>query len=1340
MNKLYLTLLLVAATAASALAIPACPEPCVVTQPDGTQFTLCLVGDEFLHFNTTVDGYSVVKDAAGYYVYAQKQDGELVATSVIARDPASRSESDNQYLSGIEKYIAPDMSDEASELRSSLKSMTSARPKLHGYGDIDLDKFRGLVILVYFNDLEFCRDDALEIFTNMVCEKDYAGVPSATDSTSIIEYGGSVRDYYYENSAGQFDPTFDVVGPVKIDYSVLDANGTSKGSTFAKAACRAADSLVDFSNYDTDGDGTVDMVYFIYAGNGSNYTGNDSGYIWPHASSMSNLTLDGVKLSRYACSVELYGTTSSTLDGIGTICHEFSHVLGLDDLYDTDYASSGGTSVHPGYWSVMASASYLNYGRTPAGYSLYERYALGFTTPEVINESGSYTVTPLQDSNAGYRIDSGTANEFFLLEDRKKEGWDAYLPGAGMLVWRVDSTDTDVWEDNDVNVNPDHNYYELLRAVPSKASTSGSTYDPFPGSGLITRITNDTDPSLKSWTGAECEWIIRYIAKTSDDVTFTVVPDETSLVETFETMPTFSADTSGVQGIYTKWYFVNAPVVQCPDDSTGDGEQLLTFNGTGFITSSTMLTAEELTSIRFTAWNTSTIDATFSLYLSSDNGATWTEYFGSDSTTAATVAPSASGEVCTISLGLENVSFQFRIGLTSANPAGTCYIDDITVVYDGAMLADLEGSGTADDPYQIATVAQWNTIAQRMADESNDYSNRYIVLANDIGCGYNEITPWGYGTSTAFNGNLDGQGYTISDFIAEATSTYYGPIFIKVGADAVISDLTVEGSLTASYTYCGGVAGAVYGTMRNVTSRVDVSGSQNCTSGFAGQMNAGATLEGCVFEGTVSSTGLYTSGLVGTSARGATYIDCGNRGEVYYTGSSATSYTAGLIGYAYYCTLTRCFNEGSVGSSSSDAGGFAGLMAMAASSSTDSVAFVFDGCWNSADISSSFSNAGLVFTGSTTTTMNMTGCYNTGNITSNYSSSKSSAYTAGLVANYFIGSTYTGCYNTGTITSAAPNYAAGLLGYYRATPSESDTTIISGCYNAGDVTTGGKYAAGIVGSAPSYTEIYDCFNVGDITATNYAGGIVALNAANLTRVYSLGTMAGDSYIGGIAGTQSAEGTISQAYFAGEISTDGNSGAIVGTNAYTSGVTDAYYLNSATSECGTALSRAELAKLDLGSGWTAGDDYTYPRLEALADVDYAIAYAAAVIPSGGDSYESITGGFSVGAPDGVVWTASTSAISIEGNKATFTEAYSGTATLTATAGDAVAVTELTCSVTEPGVDGIQATGAESRTVVDERLYTPAGALVAQPAAGTSKSVYIVVRTYDDGTTATVKEVR
>lgn len=557
-------------TTGAAKAVPAYPGTFTAKQSDGSTVELRLCGDEWMSFTTTADGFSVVKDNNGNYVYAQLLDGQLAATNIVAHNADMRTPQELQFRNNTPKMLRPQLTPpirkaKAAEEALRINSRQGAAPFF------EYSKFRGLVILVAYNDCDFSREDYAEIADSMINQRGFNGYMTNAALPEHINYTGSVRDYFYDNSAGLFDPHFDVVGPVKIDHSMYEGRNNYPG--LQTAALIAADSLVNYKDYDTDGNGTVDMVYFIFAGSGSNFGSNDSRLLWPHASYIPSLSLDGVRFGRYACSTELFGTPSNKLlDGIGTICHEFSHVLGLCDEYDTDYAGSGGQSIHPGRWSVMASGPYLNNSRTPCGYSLFERYQAGFATPQLITEGGDYTLDDIDKVNTGYRINTAVDKEFFLLENRQQGKWNAYLPGHGMLVFRVDSTDTSVWTSNDINCNPSHNYYELLRVNPriNGSSPIDSGSDPMPGTSNVTELGNNTTPNLRSWTGMLTGISLSNIKETNGVITFTAAVENTpSAIEDFETMPVTTADTTGVEGRFCTWSLTGARIVSPDSLHTG---------------------------------------------------------------------------------------------------------------------------------------------------------------------------------------------------------------------------------------------------------------------------------------------------------------------------------------------------------------------------------------------------------------------------------------------------------------------------------------------------------------------------------------------------------------------------------------------------------------------------------------------------------------------------------------------------------------------------------------------------------------------------------------------------
>ena len=663
-----------------ARATPADPTPAQVTQPDGSKLTVVLHGDEFFNYLTTSDGYTVVQNEAGYYTYARLVGNHLVASDRIARD--NRTAADRNYLSGVTKGLTgKDMVERGARL---LAHRNNVLRGIGAGGHMDYSRFRGLIILINYTDRKFednipSNYTTYDFYYQMINSPGYTGYTLLSGTKK--EMTGSVRDFYYDNSNQVFDPHFDILGPVDVDFASTDARQFSGCPDIFFAAIDSLDNDVDFSDYDIDGDGTVDMVFFLVAGWGSDYSSNNRQYLWPHMNTFeASPTVDGVNFGLYACSTGMYGAEpqygNGTIGGIGTFCHEFSHVLGLPDLYDADYSASGGQSRHPSNWSVMASGFKLNNGYSPAGYSLYERYALGFAQPQVINGEDSLSLEAVDVCNSGYRLNTAVNGEYFLIENRQKTSkWDTYLPGHGMLVFRVDSTDVDIWENNQVNNDPNHMYYELLRAKYSSLNQD-SGGDPFPGTGNITTINSVTEPSLRTWSGKFSKYAITDIAESNGIITFNVVKDRSkSSIEDFESMPVgATVNEHGVAGVYADWDFYNCAVVD--NAPVGSGHVVAMDYGSYFSTTANLNKIPKV--VRFTIYNPTSTNAVYTPYYSKNNGKNWTslDYPYNIS------VPAGQTVVASFSNFPTNVPIMLRIKQTSGSSSEFCYVDDVTLYYD----------------------------------------------------------------------------------------------------------------------------------------------------------------------------------------------------------------------------------------------------------------------------------------------------------------------------------------------------------------------------------------------------------------------------------------------------------------------------------------------------------------------------------------------------------------------------------------------------------------------------------------------------------------------------------
>lgn len=499
-------------------AIPAYPKPLKVKQADGSWLTIQMRGDEHGHYVLTPDGIPLVFNARQEnYEYADWKDGKVQASGIKAVEASERTAKVKAFVESLDKSAILESFKRArlQQLQQTLSSRRNAslkagsnpqKEKLNNFPTIG--EVHSLVILVQFADTKFSTvgSDAHQFFNNMLNE------PGFTYSNGA---NGSARDFYLNSSNGRFQPQFDVIGPVTLPekYSYYGANqGSSVDNParleqFVREACTLADPLVDFSQYDHNQDGYIDNIYFFYAGKGEADSG-DGNAIWPHSAyysdmakdaglSETSLKLDGIEVGNYTCSNEINGTLITPQPaGIGTFVHEFGHVLGLADHYDVNY---GMTTFAPGSFDTMAQASYNNNGNTPAAFSAYERACLGWLDLTVLkNGVDSLNVLPdLNDSNKAYVVPVGGTNdeEYFIMENRQKKGWDAFIPGHGMLLWHIDY-DAKAWEKNELNITGTHQRVDIVEA-DNKLTDNTRAGDPFPGTSNVTQC------NLTSWAGGK---------------------------------------------------------------------------------------------------------------------------------------------------------------------------------------------------------------------------------------------------------------------------------------------------------------------------------------------------------------------------------------------------------------------------------------------------------------------------------------------------------------------------------------------------------------------------------------------------------------------------------------------------------------------------------------------------------------------------------------------------------------------------------------------------------------------------------------------------------------------
>ena len=511
MKKIFVTIVLALCCIGAAWAVPAYPGLIRHTQPDGTVIMIRVHGDEYCHWVTDASGQVLEMGVDGYYRPAP-------ASSLASRRATGR-------------------------IR---RAEANARRSAPGKRVVATGTKKFLVILVSFSNIDFEISNPQQAFHNLMNQQGY----STNGGT------GSVRDFYSDNSHGGFTPVFDVAGPYKVSNTAsyyAGSTGTAKAEEAFYEACALAEDDIDFSDYDLDGDGEIDMVFFYYAG--YNQAEGKPNTIWPHqytfqATSYKNDTFDGKKLGSYACTSELRGTSGTNMCGIGTACHEFGHAMGLPDFYDTDYTDNG-QSAAMFFFSTMDSGSYNDNGRTPPYFTIEERILLGWLTEadayREFTASGNYTIESV-DNNIAYRTLTDQDGEYFVYECRGTNGWDAGLEGHGLVVTHVDKSSRSVkilnsqgkavyptasslwssWETyNSINENGEHPCCYVVPA-PDQSNLlyqhylySGyyyfdddySDHIPFPGIEGITSFTP------RSWNGVDSSIELSNIAFSNNKVT-----------------------------------------------------------------------------------------------------------------------------------------------------------------------------------------------------------------------------------------------------------------------------------------------------------------------------------------------------------------------------------------------------------------------------------------------------------------------------------------------------------------------------------------------------------------------------------------------------------------------------------------------------------------------------------------------------------------------------------------------------------------------------------------------------------------------------------------------------
>lgn len=493
MKKLYLMLSMLFAFGAAANAVPAKKLQKVITLTNGTQVSVELRGDEYLSWWEGTDGTAYRTTAA--------DDTVFEAFDLEAQKPAAAARRARAEQGRVARLA---------RVKNSLKG---ADDKMRGLGGDHITYKgvkKGLVVLVDFKNKKFADGHDLEYYKNVINGKDFSDEEEG--------YVGSVRDYFLAQSNGQFELDFDVVGPVTMskNYGYYGNDGAyqkdEKVYEMIKEACDGIQDKVNLKDYDWDGDGEADQVFFLYAGLGQ-ASGGSAGTVWPHESELRYwpcgvLSYSTGKINTYACANELQpetqGSSRYISAGIGTICHEFSHCLGFADMYDTTGSGGYGMSV----FDVMDQGSYNGNGFVPCNYTAFERIYAGWV--EAIELESPATVKDMKSVSDYGRpfimYNYKNTNEYFLMENRQNTGWDKGLYGSnGLLIVHVNYVPSR-WANNSVNSSAEK--IQCCTVVNADGSRENTQYslqgDLYPyevkGVTMNDEFTDESEPAAKLYT------------------------------------------------------------------------------------------------------------------------------------------------------------------------------------------------------------------------------------------------------------------------------------------------------------------------------------------------------------------------------------------------------------------------------------------------------------------------------------------------------------------------------------------------------------------------------------------------------------------------------------------------------------------------------------------------------------------------------------------------------------------------------------------------------------------------------------------------------------------------
>jgi len=569
-------------TAVNSYAVKAYPLPVEVRQSDGTLLTIVLHGDEDFSYCTTLDGALLLEQGGSYYIASVAADGQLSATPQLAHNRQQRSQAETLLVERQDRERFLKVGHEAAAVQRARREPIKPVGNIPFFPHVGSPK--ALVILAEFNDTTFSLPhprQAFEAYFNSNAPlEDYGGGETANRN--------SVYKYFKDVSLGAFTPQFDVYGPVKLPSDLKTYGGTradgygERMDLLYQDACALLNDTVDFSQYDADGDGYVDLAITIYAGYSQSMTGNSNECIWPKSNAFGDgPKYDGVQIGRYCVSAELNGYPGcwpsapyQRINGIGTLCHEFCHTMGLPDFYPTgsDGAKVKGDNQAMEYWSLMDSGNYLVNGYGPCALNAWEREAFGWIEIPTLESSCDLTLLPLDDHGTAYRIANDhdtTGHEYFLIENIQNFGQNNAQKGHGLLVYHVEYDETTFSlatnKPNNLKGHPRMTIvpadgllfaqYNVGKTIDGKLIRNADFYnqlagDPFPGTSGVTEL-NETKGlvNFQVYTGESLNKALHDISEDDGVVSLSFIHDFKAYTDGITTVALPDASSTGA--IYT---------------------------------------------------------------------------------------------------------------------------------------------------------------------------------------------------------------------------------------------------------------------------------------------------------------------------------------------------------------------------------------------------------------------------------------------------------------------------------------------------------------------------------------------------------------------------------------------------------------------------------------------------------------------------------------------------------------------------------------------------------------------------------------------------------------------